>query len=199
MPPYLQLGLRTAEEGDKALVEALLSAMAASGADFTTTFRNLSAVPFPASVAPSAGTSDEGDGKVGEESKASSDVLDAASAAFVEDLLAQLPSPEDIAQTCTPTIPAGQLKAIVRAVAATECRVGATSRAVLCDCPMWMQQAQDLMMNPMSRFRHMAPRIMREITLTNKYNVRWWQSTARVGLSGCVRLCNPLRCGHRRS
>ena len=199
MPPYLQLGLRTAEEGDKALVEALLSAMAASGADFTTTFRNLSAVPFPASVAPSAGTSDEGDGKVGEESKASSDVLDAASAAFVEDLLAQLPSPEDIAQTCTPTIPAGQLKAIVRADAATECRVDTTSRAPQCGCPMWTQQAQDLMMNPMSRFRHMAPRIMREITLTNKYNVRWWQSTARVGLSGCVRLCNPLRCGHRRS
>lgn len=198
MPPCLQLGLRTAEEGDKALVEALLSAMAASGADFTTTFRNLSAVPFPASVAPSAGTSDEGDGKVGEESKASSDVLDAASAAFVEDLLAQLPSPEDIAQTCTPTIPAGQLKAIVRAGAATECRVGATSRAVRCGCPMWTQQAQDLMMNPMSRFRHMAPRIMREITLTNKYNVRW-RSTACVGLSGCVRLCNPLRCAHRRS
>lgn len=42
-----KLGLATEEDEDKALIEGLLQEMADTGADFTNTFANLEAVPFP--------------------------------------------------------------------------------------------------------------------------------------------------------
>ena len=42
-----KLGLGTAEAGDKDLIGGLLSKMATAGADFTNTFANLDAAPFP--------------------------------------------------------------------------------------------------------------------------------------------------------
>ena len=95
------------------------------------------------------------------------DALDAATTAFLEGLLSSLPTPGDLAEVCQPEIPMDQLQYMVRV---GRCSGDTRHPSPRHAAPSY-HQARDLMMNPRSRFRHAAPRIMAEISTTKQYQV----------------------------
>ena len=95
------------------------------------------------------------------------DALDAATTAFLEGLLSSLPTPGDLAEVCQPEIPMDQLQYMVRVGRCS----GDTRHPSPRHAASSYHQARDLMMNPRSRFRHAAPRIMAEISTTKQYQV----------------------------